>query len=182
MIFKETIMLNLKPFYRAACLGVLTVSLSSCGIFSSGKPKTHAAKSSVKPVRIKHINQQEGGRELILQSMDLVGTPYRWGGSTDTGFDCSGMIQYLYKNALDVNIPRTSRQMAAASRSINPKKLKSGDLVFFNTSGRGISHVGLYIGNGEFIHAPSSGSVVRTERLDKPYYAKRLVKAGTFFD
>ncbi|WP_107687485.1 C40 family peptidase [Neisseria wadsworthii] len=176
-------MKNLKPLYRAACLGILTVTLSSCGIFSSSKkPKTHASKSSVKPVRIKHISQQEGGRELILQSMDLVGTPYRWGGTTDTGFDCSGMIQYLYKNALNVNIPRTSRQMAAASRSINPKKLKSGDLVFFNTSGRGISHVGLYIGNNQFIHAPSSGSVVRTESLDKPYYAKRLVKAGTFFD
>ncbi|MDO4640138.1 MAG: C40 family peptidase [Neisseria sp.] len=176
-------MLDLKPLCRAAALSAIALALSSCGVFSSSKPKTHASKPSqaVKPVRITNINQQEGGRELILQSMDLVGTPYRWGGTTDTGFDCSGMIQYLYKNALNVNLPRTSRQMAEASRSINPSKLKSGDLVFFNTSGRGISHVGLYIGNGEFIHAPSTGSTVRTERLDKPYYAKRLVKAGTFF-
>ncbi|MDO4906523.1 C40 family peptidase [Neisseria sp.] len=174
---------DIRPILRAAALAAAAFALASCGSTSSprSKPKTHAAKS-VQPVRIKHISQQEGGRELILQSMDLVGTPYRWGGTTENGFDCSGMIQYLYKNALNVNIPRTSRQMAEASRKISPKKLKSGDLVFFNTSGRGISHVGLYIGNGEFIHAPRSGSTVRTERLDKPYYAQRFVKAGTFFD
>lgn len=173
---------DIRPILRAAALAAAAFALASCGSTSSprSKPKTHAAKS-VQPVRIKHISQQEGGRELILQSMDLVGTPYRWGGTTENGFDCSGMIQYLYKNALNVNIPRTSRQMAEASRKISPKKLKSGDLVFFNTSGRGISHVGLYIGNGEFIHAPTSSGTIRTARLDQPYFRQRFTGAHTFF-
>ena len=109
-------------------------------------------------MRITHIDRDLGAQELMLQSMSLIGTPYRYGGSnTATGFDCSGMIQYVYQNALGVNLPRTARDMAAASRQISQSRLKTGDLVFFNTGGSSkYSHVGLYIGNGEFIHAPSS--------------------------
>ncbi|MDO5058486.1 MAG: C40 family peptidase [Neisseria sp.] len=164
---------------------VLPLLLSACGssnppVSAKKRPSAHTA-SAVKPVRIRHIDQHSGGQELMLHAMDLVGTPYRWGGSSDSGFDCSGMIQFVYKNALNVNLPRTSRDMAAASRNIGKKQLKTGDLVFFNTSGKGISHVGLYLGNGDFLHAPRSGSSVKTEKLDHPYYAKRFVKAGSFF-
>ena len=115
--------------------------------------------------------------------MGLIGTPYKWGGSTtSTGFDCSGMIQFVYKNALNVNLPRTARDMAAASRKISDDKLKAGDLVFFNTGGaHKYSHVGLYIGNGEFIHAPSSGKTIKTEKLSTPFYAKNYLGAHTFF-
>lgn len=164
---------------RIFIFSAAVLALAACG----GSPKKPSARPSakIKTVRISHIPQDEGGRELMLHSMDLVGTPYRWGGSSESGFDCSGMVQYVYKNALNVNLPRTSREMAAASRSISPAKLQTGDLVFFNTSGKGISHVGLYLGKGEFLHAPRSGSSVKTERLDHPYYAKRFVKAGTFF-
>jgi len=170
-------------------LAAAAFGLSACG-GSGGKIKTGSHKTKHKPqvaaktpknIRIGHINRTAGGQELMLHSMDLVGTPYRWGGSTDTGFDCSGMIQYVYKNALGVNLPRSSRDMAAASRTISTRDLQTGDLVFFNTSGSGISHVGLYLGGGKFLHAPRSGSTVQTESLSKPYYAQRLVKAGTFF-
>lgn len=132
-------------------------------------------------MRITHIDQQFGAQELMFNTMSLIGTPYKYGGSnTSTGFDCSGMIQFVYKNALDVNLPRTARDLAAASRSIDPSKLKAGDLVFYNT-GSPYSHVGLYIGNGEFIHAPSSRGTIRTEKMSSPYFAKRFTKAGTFF-
>lgn len=170
-------------------LAAAAFGLSACG-GSGGKIKTGSHKTKHKPqaaaktpknIRIGNINRTAGGQELMLHSMDLVGTPYRWGGSTDTGFDCSGMIQYVYKNALGVNLPRSSRDMAAASRTISTRDLQTGDLVFFNTSGSGISHVGLYLGGGKFLHAPRSGSTVQTESLSKPYYAQRLVKAGTFF-
>lgn len=159
---------------------LLAVILAACSSTpkSTTKPRPHV----VQPVRITHISQLQGGQELMLQSLGLIGTPYRWGGSsTESGFDCSGMIQYVYQTALGVRLPRTSRDMAAASQSISPKQLKTGDLVFFNTSGKGISHVGLYLGNGEFLHSPRSGSTVKTERLDHPYYAKRLVQAGRYF-
>ena len=155
-------------------LAAAAFGLSACG-GSGGKIKTGSHKTKHKPqaaaktpknIRIGHINRTAGGQELMLHSMDLVGTPYRWG---------------VYKNALGVNLPRSSRDMAAASRTISTRDLQTGDLVFFNTSGSGISHVGLYLGGGKFLHAPRSGSTVQTESLSKPYYAQRLVKAGTFF-
>lgn len=115
-------------------LFVCTTSLllASCG--TTGKHKSHKPQTTarkVQPVRISHIDRTQGSQELMLHSMGLIGTPYKWGGSTTaTGFDCSGMIQFVYKNALNVNLPRTARDMAAASRKISDDKLKAGDLVF----------------------------------------------------
>ena len=180
----------MKPIIRTALTTAIILPLASCGIFS-GKhhPKTkthttaHTTARTIQPVRISHIDRTQGSQELMLHSMGLVGTPYRWGGSsTATGFDCSGMIQFVYKNALNVNLPRTARDMAAASRKIPDSRLKAGDLVFFNTGGaHRYSHVGLYIGNGEFIHAPSSGKTIKTEKLSTPFYAKNYLGAHTFF-
>ena len=143
----------------------------------------HASARKVQPVRISNIDHTQGSQELMLHSMGLIGTPYKWGGSTtSTGFDCSGMIQFVYKNALGVSLPRTARDMAAGSRKIPDSRLKAGDLVFFNTGGANkYSHVGLYIGNGEFIHAPSSGKTIKTEKLSSPFYAKNYLGAHTFF-
>ena len=176
----------MKPIIRTALTAAIILPLSSCGLFSGKhhpKTKTHTTARTVQPVRISNIDRTQGSQELMLHSMGLIGTPYRWGGSsTATGFDCSGMIQFVYKNALDVNLPRTARDMAAASRNIPDNPLKAGDLVFFNTGGSSqYSHVGLYIGNGEFIHAPSSGKTIKTEKLSSPYYAKHYLGAHTFF-
>ena len=176
----------MKPIIRTALTAAIILPLSSCGLFSGKhhpKTKTHTTARTVQPVRISNIDRTQGSQELMLHSMGLIGTPYRWGGSsTATGFDCSGMIQFVYKNALDVSLPRTARDMAAASRKIPDNQLKAGDLVFFNTGGSSqYSHVGLYIGNGEFIHAPSSGKTIKTEKLSSPYYAKHYLGAHTFF-
>lgn len=178
--------IEMNAFSKIVLLSATAVMLAACG--SSGKkaPRAGAKQSvaqKVQPVRISHIDRAHGSQEIMLQSMGLVGTPYKWGGSnTATGFDCSGMIQYIYKTALGVNLPRTAREMAAASRKISDLQLKPGDLVFFNTSKRTkYSHVGIYIGNGEFIHAPSSGKTIQTEKLSKPYYAKNYLGAHTFF-
>lgn len=176
----------MKPIIRTALTTAIILPLASCGIFSGKhhpKTKPHTTARTVQPVRISHIDRTQGSQELMLHSMGLVGTPYRWGGSsTATGFDCSGMIQFVYKNALGVSLPRTARDMAAASHKISDNQLKAGDLVFFNTGGSSqYSHVGLYIGNGEFIHAPSSGKTIKTEKLSSPYYAKHYLGAHTFF-
>jgi nlpC/P60 family protein len=176
----------MKPIIRTALTAAIILPLASCGLFSGKhhpKTKTHTTARTVQPVRISNIDRTQGSQELMLHSMGLIGTPYRWGGSsTTTGFDCSGMIQFVYKNALDVSLPRTVRDMAAASRKIPDNQLKAGDLVFFNTGGSSqYSHVGLYIGNGEFIHAPSSGKTIKTEKLSSPYYAKHYLGAHTFF-
>ena len=176
----------MKPIIRTALTAAIILPLASCGLFSGKhhpKTKTHTTARTVQPVRIGNIDRTQGSQELMLHSMGLVGTPYRWGGSsTATGFDCSGMIQFVYKNALGVSLPRTARDMAAASRKIPDNQLKAGDLVFFNTGGSSqYSHVGLYIGNGEFIHAPSSGKTIKTEKLSTPFYAKNYLGAHTFF-
>ncbi|OFO33761.1 hypothetical protein HMPREF3050_04440 [Neisseria sp. HMSC065D04] len=176
----------MKPIIRTALTAAIILPLASCGLFSGKhhpKTKTHITARTVQPVRISNIDRTQGSQELMLHSMGLVGTPYRWGGSSiATGFDCSGMIQFVYKNALGVSLPRTARDMAAASRKIPDNQLKAGDLVFFNTGGLSqYSHVGLYIGNGEFIHAPSSGKTIKTEKLSSPYYAKHYLGAHTFF-
>ena len=176
----------MKPIIRTALTAAIILPLASCGLFSGKhhpKTKTHTTARTVQPVRISNIDRTQGSQELMLHSMGLVGTPYRWGGSsTATGFDCSGMIQFVYKNALGVSLPRTARDMAAASRKITDNQLKAGDLVFFNTGGSSqYSHVGLYIGHGEFIHAPSSGKTIKTEKLSSQYYAKHYLGAHTFF-
>ena len=176
----------MKPIIRTALTAAIILPLASCGLFSGKhhpKTKTHTTARTVQLVRISNIDRTQGSQELMLHSMGLIGTPYRWGGSsTATGFDCSGMIQFVYKNALGVSLPRTARDMAAASRKIPDNQLKAGDLVFFNTGGSSqYSHVGLYIGNGEFIHAPSSGKTIKTEKLSSPSYAKHYLGAHTFF-
>lgn len=169
----------------AGYLVILTL-LAGCASTSKSPSRTkkgsYQSSRTVAPVRIMHLSQTAGAQELMLHSMSLVGTPYRYGGSSrDTGFDCSGMVQYLYKNALGVSLPRTARDMAAAGIKIDKNRLRVGDLVFFNTSGNAYSHVGLYIGNDQFIHSPNSRSVIRTNTLNDSYYSRRFDGARTYF-
>lgn len=106
----------------------------------------------------------------------LKGIKYKYGGTTKAGFDCSGYIQFVFKQH-NVNLPRTSSGMHATGTKVNKGDLIVGDLVFFNTSGKGVSHVGVYVGNGKFAHASTSKGV-RVDALDDPYYwGKRYVGA-----
>ncbi|MDO4905855.1 MAG: C40 family peptidase [Lautropia sp.] len=113
--------------------------------------------------------------KVTMQAMAQVGRPYRWGGSAPgEGFDCSGLVQYVYREALGIELPRTSREMSTHGTSVKRDALAPGDLVFFQTSRRPNSHVGIYIGDGRFVHAPSSGSLVRVESMDKRYWTRRF--------
>jgi cell wall-associated NlpC family hydrolase len=115
------------------------------------------------------------GAEVVMQALANVGKPYRWGGSDPTeGFDCSGLVAHVYDDALGMKLPRTSRAMSQRGSQVVKAELAAGDLVFFNTSRRAFSHVGIYIGRGRFVHAPSSGSVVRVERLTNRYWSSRF--------
>ena len=114
--------------------------------------------------------------DVLFRAMALVGTPYRYGGNTPGGgFDCSGLVDYIYRNATGLQLPRTSGEMADmdARKVKRMTQLVSGDLVFFDIGGR-ISHVGVYVGKGRFVHAPNSGGTVRLDDIDGPYWAEHF--------
>lgn len=124
-----------------------------------------------------------GLEEISIQAMSLVGTPYRYGGNTpDAGFDCSGLVRYVVARAANVNLPRTTEAMGTRGSSLSRSEVASGDLVFFNTTGRANSHVGIYVGQNRFVHAPSSGGTVRLEDMSKPYWASRYNGARRVVD
>ncbi|QJD87314.1 C40 family peptidase [Cohnella herbarum] len=106
---------------------------------------------------------------------EVVGTPYKWGGTTTSGFDCSGFILYIF-NQYETKLPRTSSSQSKIGEKVEKDDLRLGDLVFFNTSGKGVSHAGIYVGDGQFAHSSSSKGV-RISKLSDKYYAKRYVTA-----
>lgn len=109
----------------------------------------------------------------------MLGAPYRYGGANPRGFDCSGLVYFSYRQA-GLELPRTARDQFAYSQPIKLQHLQPGDLVFFKLTGAKASHVGIYAGNGEFIHAPSSGKTVSRSSLDNPYWRRHLVGAGSY--
>ena len=117
------------------------------------------------------------GDRAAQNAAQLVGKPYRYGGaSPSTGFDCSGLVQWSYAQA-GRKLPRSTDDQRAAGHRIKVAELRRGDLVFFDQEGKKNSHVGIYLGNGEFVHAPSSGKHVRSDRLDAPYWKKHFSEA-----
>lgn len=118
--------------------------------------------------------------DVLFRALGLVGTPYRYGGNTpDSGFDCSGLIGYVYRDAAGLALPRTTQQMSQAQGvNVRREALQAGDLVFFATSGgRRVSHAGIYVGEGRFVHAPSSGGTVRLDSLGNRYWNKTYLGA-----
>jgi cell wall-associated NlpC family hydrolase len=115
--------------------------------------------------------------DLVVSAMDFLGVRYRRGGtSADTGFDCSGFTRHVFENSVGLLLPRRSRDQASLAGLLNVKRdeLKPGDLVFFNTMRSAFSHVGIYVGDGKFIHSPRTGSTVRIEDMREAYWTKRF--------
>lgn len=113
-------------------------------------------------------------RRFVDLALSHVGTKYKWGGtSPDVGFDCSGLVWFAAQESLGLEMPRSSSEQARFGQQVKRSELREGDLVFFNTRGRRNSHVGIYVGNDRFVHAPRTGARVRIERLSSSYWAKR---------
>lgn len=118
--------------------------------------------------------------DVLFQALGLVGTPYRWGGNTpDSGFDCSGLIGYVYRDAAGISLPRTTREMIGMrAQDVDQNSLQTGDLIFFATNGGSqVSHAGIYVGEGRFVHAPATGGTVKLDTLSKAYWQKAYLSA-----
>jgi hypothetical protein len=127
--------------------------------------------------QLEHVRHTAGEKasELVVNAMGFLGVPYKRGGtSAETGFDCSGFVRAMYEQSIGLVLPRRANEQAAATQTIDRTDLKPGDLVFFNTMRRAFSHVGIYVGDGKFIHAPRSGAQVRVEDMREAYWQTRF--------
>lgn len=142
-----------------------------------GRPAAEASAQSGQDDPISKFSSpaEDAVGDLLLQAMSLLGVAYRFGGnSPENGLDCSGFIRYVFQKSLKVNLPRTSAEMARVGKSINRSELVPGDLVFFNTRGFSYSHVGMYMGNGKFIHAPRTGKNIEVANINQSYWNGRF--------
>lgn len=156
-----------------ACL--LSALLGAC----SHGPKATSPMPPPAPVApAARVGDAFAASTVTMRALGLIGTPYRYGGNTpDTGFDCSGLVTYVFKDMLDLRLPRTSRELAALQGpKISPERLTTGDLVFFGDPGN-VWHVGIYVGEGRFVHAPSTGGTVRMDHLEGAYWRKHYTGA-----
>ncbi|HSD44870.1 MAG TPA: C40 family peptidase [Burkholderiales bacterium] len=113
--------------------------------------------------------------EVALIALSLVGTRYAaGGGSPETGFDCSGLVAYVFARSMQLRLPRNTFDLARTGTAVEPGALRPGDLVFYNTQRRAFSHVGIYLGDARFVHAPSTGGAVRIEEMDLRYWTQRF--------
>ena len=144
---------------------------------------SHSALADL-PTRAPSAASAGEANDILFRAIGLVGTPYRWGGNTPAGgFDCSGLIDYIYRTATGIKLPRTSHDMASmdARKVRKMTQLASGDLVFFDIGGA-ISHVGVYVGKGRFVHAPNSGGTVRLDDIDGPYWGDHFAYGRRVLD
>ena len=145
-------------------------------IFSLAITVLAIAACASNPAATTSSNSAGTGQRAAMIALDQVGVPYRYGGSTPQGFDCSGLVQYSYSHA-GVTVPRTTGQLWSASTTVGNDDLRAGDILFFSIDGK-MSHVGMYLGEQRFVHAPQSGRTVSVGSLKSPFYKAALIRAG----
>ena len=175
-------------FSRCASRFTLTCSLiASCVIATPtwANDITDMGVSASTPAAPRNRIQQftDQASDLAQSAMNLIGIHYKYGGNTpQTGLDCSGLVRYVFKEALGINLPRTSAELSREGEKVASQDLKPGDLVFYNTLRRSFSHVGIYLGDNKFIHAPRTGASVRIEDMNIGYWKSRFNGARRISD
>ena len=158
-----------------------------CVVTSAHAAPSHQAADDIEryltdhglTAQIEQIRQDVGDRAsgLIVNAMNFLGVPYRRGGNDERGFDCSGFVRSMYEQTIGLVLPRRAKDQAAATEKIDKKDLQPGDLVFFNTMRQKFSHVGIYLGDNKFIHAPRAGEEVRVDDMRAAYWQRRFTGA-----
>ena len=154
----------------------LLLSIVVTGACASRGVEPRFPGSTVPPTRHGSLPASPTGRAVAESALTYRGAPYRSGGASPTGFDCSGLVQYVFSRS-GVRVPKTVREQVLLGRKVPTGKISAGDLVFFRTAGRKASHVGIAISKTSFVHAPNSRGAVRVERFSDGYWASRFVGA-----
>ncbi|MFJ4376162.1 C40 family peptidase [Pseudomonas japonica] len=153
----------------------LAALLGACSSHAPTPPQV--VQPAYVPAQITYLPAAD---DVLFRALGLVGTPYRWGGNTpDSGFDCSGLIGYVYRDAAGIKLPRSTRELIVMrAPDVGRDALQSGDLVFFATNGASqVNHAGIYVGEGRFVHAPSTGGTVRLDYLANSYWQRSYLNA-----
>jgi len=164
----------------AAGLSLLLLLAACAGTPSRPLPAPARSTSGSLPA-----SPQRASEDVLFHAIGLVGTPYHWGGNTpESGFDCSGLVDYVFRTSAGIDLPRTSRAMSRldAPRITDTADLAGGDLLFFRTEHHRISHVAIYVGKGRFVHAPNTGGKVRLDKLSNPYWHRHFAFARRVLD
>ena len=179
----------------AALLASSTLVLGACGVLSYGSQSPapvvssrvgagDAAKEAISGSTANPASDSNGkASDVVLFALGLIETGYRFGGKNpEAGLDCSGMVSYVYRESADMQLAGSAADLARLGKPVATTQLRPGDLVFFNTRNKSYSHVGIYIGDDRFVHAPNSRGKVRTESLKKGWFAARFEEGRTYFD
>jgi cell wall-associated NlpC family hydrolase len=168
----------LRPFNQShSCRTLIGCGIFICALLILNGCSTFSGRSASSKVAQFKQDTSVGTEDISIAAVGLVGVPYRYGGNNPkAGFDCSGLIGYVYLKSADIKLPRTIQDMSTRGQSINDQAPAPGDLVFFNTTGGKYSHAGIYVGKGRFVHAPSSGGTVKLEQIESPYWASRFTE------
>lgn len=156
--------------FRLAVAGLVLIVAACASVAPTRAPAPAAPPASLGTTTL--------ANNVLIRAIGLVGTPYHWGGNTpDSGFDCSGLVDYVFRSEAGMSLPRTSREIAALDApKVARTDLEAGDLVFFGRRGR-VNHVAIYVGNGRFVNAPDAGGTVRLDRLDGYYWRDHFLFA-----
>ena len=156
--------------WLGAC-GALALALALAGCGSAPKAPAERPPPPFEPAPPPEAVAPDHAQAVTLHALGLVGTPYRYGGNTpESGFDCSGLIAYVYGHAAGVRTPRTVADLSRWGQPVPRSEVRTGDLAVFTVKGR-TTHAGIDVGEGRFVHAPSTGGTVRMDRLDRGYWA-----------
>jgi cell wall-associated NlpC family hydrolase len=165
---------------RVSALIVLILSALLMSACSGPEPRSSDATETIAQA-LPQVSEK--GNEVVFFAMGLIDTGYRFGGKNpEAGVDCSGMVSHIYDRAAGLKVQGSVAEIARRGRPIGRAELRPGDLVFFNTLNRSLSHVGIYIGDARFIHAPSTNGKVRIDRLNDRYFDQHFETARTYFD
>lgn len=168
-----------------SCNKFITLLISAALLAGSGStlaqpPEQYQRLSDEHSLLERYTNSAQ---DLVLKGLELVGINYRRGGTDpDSGLDCSGFVQTVFRDSIGKLLPRTASEQSKVGEKVDRKELKAGDLVFFNTMRRAFSHVGIYLGDNHFVHSPRTGSEIRVEDMSQSYWVKRYNGARRIVD